>query len=78
MNRKTVAREWLRLVGLSGLGLGILLVVGLIGGVEGLFSEVIDILFIDVRWWAWGIVMGPYLLVQFSRSLMWAIRVIRK
>ena len=76
MNRKAVAREWLIFVGLSGLGFGILFVLFIFVG-EDLLSAYIEVLFTDVEWPAWGVVMGPYLLVQFSRSVVWAIRVIR-
>ena len=76
MNRKAVAREWLIFVGLSGLGFGILFVLAILFA-EDVVSDYVEVLFTSVEWQAWGVVMGPYLLVQFSRSVVWAIRVIR-
>ena len=77
MNRKTVAREWLILVGLSGLGFGIYVALTILFETTNLLSEDFGFLLRDVEW-LWGFVLGPYLLAQFARSLMWAIRVTRQ
>ena len=73
----TLAREWLILVVMIALGFGWPAVLATAMGVE--FSgDLYEVLFdpSDDGWWiAWLIVLAPYILVQFVRSLVWAVRI---
>ncbi len=73
----TLAREWLILVVMIALGFGWPAVLATAMGVE--FSgDLYEMLFdpSDDAWWiAWLVVLAPYSLVQFVRSLVWAVRI---
>ena len=73
----TLTREWLILVAMITLGLGWPAVLATAMEVE--FSgDLYEVLFdpSDDAWWiAWLVVLAPYILVQFVRSLVWAVRI---
>jgi len=81
--KKTIAREWLYLLGFVAAGLIVLpLSVMLILNpgkevkeVSGFYKALFD----EREWWiAWLIVGAPYLVFQLVRSVRWAMRVSRE
>ena len=79
MKKRTIAREWLLLVACVLVGLTVLPV--LLKAALG--SEFRGVEFyralIGARdWWlAWLMLMGPYIAVQFIRSIRWAVLTLR-
>lgn len=89
---KTLAKEWLTLIG--GILIGFLLVPALVyaffspasytssHSLGDAYKELTGMLFgkggRSEVWVAIAIVLGPYLLYQFGRSIMWAIRTMKE
>ena len=78
MKKRVIAREWLLFVGL-GLILGLLWPMAFysaLGESPGEFYEaLIDE---DDALGAWGLALTPYALMQLVRSVVWAVRLLRK
>jgi hypothetical protein len=77
---KTIAREWLYLLGFVAAGLIVLpLPVVLIFTPGHEVSEFYKALFDRREWWiAWLIVGAPYIIFQLVRSVRWAMRASRE
>ena len=74
---RTIAREGLILVAMIALGLAGWPVLSMTIGAEFRLGDYL-VLFapsIDESWFAWLVVLAPYMLVQFVRSLRWVIRI---
>lgn len=80
MIRKTVAREWLYLLGFIVGGLVLLpfpvmLILNRRQGASGFYKALFD----EREWLvAWLIVIAPYLAFQLVRSALWALRASRE
>jgi hypothetical protein len=82
--QRRLAREWLYLVGLISFG-GIILPASLILTFEGVatfwnaFRSFYAALFAEGLefWFAWSVLLAPYLVVQLARSLRWALKTTR-
>ena len=78
MKKRVIAREWLLFVGL-GLVLGLLWPMALFSALGGSPGEFFEALFDDDEALAaWGVALAPYALVQLVRSVVWAVRLLRK
>jgi hypothetical protein len=78
MDRKVIAREWLLFIGLLALGLILIppVLEVLLPG-QRRVSDFYAGLFSRQEWGiTWLIVLGPHLVVQLLRSVVWAIRVL--
>lgn len=76
MEQRTVAREWLLLVGLLLVGLVYPIPLGYALGGPNPFA--LHLALLGDEWMsAWLFVLLPYLLVQLGRSVRWAVTAVR-
>ena len=76
---RTIAREGLIFVAMLALGLGWRPVLSMTIGAEFSWGDY-SVLFspsFEESWFAWLVVLAPYMLVQFVRSSRWVIRIAR-
>ncbi|PXA02854.1 hypothetical protein DDZ13_14970 [Coraliomargarita sinensis] len=84
MKNKRIASEWLFFVGafLFGiLALPILILPFLFSVLEwGNYLPIIFYKSLFSHDWmiAWGITLGPYILVQFIRSIVWSVKILKE
>jgi hypothetical protein len=87
--KKRLAKEWLTLVICLFIGLLLPLYFMLVrpsvasDGIGETYLELLSGLFsrrgiaFEERFIAWAVVLGPYLIYQFVRSIIWAVRALR-
>jgi len=78
MNKKTIAREWLYLLGFIiaafvVLPLPFMLIFSPREGASGFYEALFE-----GNWIAWLIITAPYLLFQLARSVRWALSELRE
>ena len=71
--KKTLAKEWLILIGCFIFG-GLILPATLLGIIEGNLNNLVDTL-VDM---SWLFAIFLYILVQFIRSIIWSIKQLKK
>ena len=82
--KKLIAREWLRFV--ISLAIGLTIVPLILGIIDLIITKQVHsilpfykALFSDREWWwlAWLFVLAPYIIYQFGRSVVWAVKTTR-
>lgn len=79
LNKRVAAKEWLYLltclfIGLFIIPLILLVINDKIGNIGEFYKELIKTKWKDIPFVAWLTFVGPYLVFQLVRSILWAIK----